>query len=87
MTHRAITFTDNPDDLYLKLKKVRDSAKKVDLTHKKLKIFLKKHSENSQFSLNTSKPIESNCNIIQNNLKSDSKKVDSHFVKSCWRVG
>ena len=75
MTHRAITFTDNPDNLNLELKKIRDSAIKVDLPDKKVENIIKKRLENSQISQNISEPIESTCNISQSNLKVDSKFV------------
>ena len=71
MTHRAITFTDNPDNLNLDLKKIIDSAIKVDLTDKKVENIIKKRLENSQISQNISEPIEPTCNILQNNLKVD----------------
>ena len=75
LTHRAITFTDNPDNLNLELKKIKDSANKVDLPHKKVENIIKKRLENTQISQNISEQIESTCNISQNNVKVDSKFV------------
>ena len=75
LTHRAITFTDNVDNLNLELIKIKESAKRVDLPHKKVENIINKRLDKLQVD-------DNNVNVSDNmhNTSQSDSKPDPMFV-------